>query len=161
MDKFARRYGNVRVLAILALACFVVPSSWGRLGETFDQVQGRYGLLVKVDNVTRPDCPQYFFQKDGMEIRVRFVNGKSAQEIFSASSSDMRNAAAEILSSNAEGSTWSSIAVGKSTEYIRADGKATAQYLRPKKSEHGDRPAVLQIQTLEFNRAFNPDGVQF
>jgi len=159
MNIVGHRCGRLLFLTILALVFLMAPNSWARLGETFGQVQSRYGILVKVDNVTRADYPQFFFQKDGMEIRVRFVNGKSAQEIFSASASNLQTAAAEILNSNTQGSTWSSTAIGKSTEYMRADGKATAQYIRPKKSE--DRVAVLQIQTIEFNRAFNPTGVEF
>jgi len=151
--------GQILVVGVFALALVVIPNSWARLGDTFDQVQSRYGLLVKVDNVTRADYPQYFFQKDGIEIRVRFVDGRSAQEIFSAAVPNLRTVAAQILNSNGQGSTWSSTAVGKSTEYMRADGKATAQYIRPKQSD--SRLAVLQIQTTEFNRAFNPTAVDF
>lgn len=33
-------------------------------------------------DMTRSDYPAYVFRKDGIEVRVRLYNGKSAQEIF-------------------------------------------------------------------------------
>ena len=158
MNNISHAFSKVSAV-VFVFILLLAPNSWARLGETFEQIQSRYGVLMKVDNVTRADYPQYFFQKDGIDIRVRFVNGKSAQEIFSAPVPNIQTVAAEILSSNAQGSTWSSTAIGKSTEYMRADGKATAQYIRSKRSP--DRIALLRVQTIEFNRAFNPRGVEF
>lgn len=153
----AKHFKALEIFTLVFLT--FIPASWARLGETFDQVQSRYGLLTKVDNVARADYPQYVFSNDGLEIRVRFVNGKSAQEIFTGTTDKLQTVAAQILNSNAQGSTWSSTAVGKTTEYLRAGGNATAQYTRPRLSNA--QSAVLRIQTTEFNRAFNPSGAAF
>lgn len=156
MNNIGHSCGRVLFQAIFALALLSSPNSWARLGETFDEIRARYGFVVRIDN---GDYPQYFFQKDGIEICVRFVNGKSAQEIFSAAVSNVQTVLPEVLNANAQGSTWASTTVGQSTAYMRADGKAIAQYIRPKKSE--GRLAMLQIQTTESKRVFNPNGLEF
>jgi len=68
--------------AVLPIFLFLVASSaFGRIGETLYECQTRYGTMIGTD-MTHPNYPAYVFQKDGIEIRVRLYNGKSAQEIF-------------------------------------------------------------------------------
>ena len=54
---------------------------------------------------------------------------------------------------------WSPLTVGHSTSYQRTDGVATAEYTRPSKTSND--PAVLVVQTSEFNQLFNAPSLGF
>lgn len=100
-----------------------------------------------------------------MEIRIRFVNGKSAQEYFSVSSGALTEPQLqEILSANAQGSQWQ-LQPGKKSEpsgvraelrkYTRTDGGASADYLKLPSS------STLAIETPAIQRAINEEGTGF
>lgn len=70
--------GTLLLLPTLALA---------RIGETLDQCQLRYGVMLRVnvgDGKFHPEYPQYCYQMGDIEIRVRLYNGVSAEEVFFA-----------------------------------------------------------------------------
>lgn len=67
---------------------YTVSGAFARLGETLDECQARYGVMIGTD-MSRSDYPAYVFRKDGIEIRVRLYNGKSAQEIFFGITSEL------------------------------------------------------------------------
>ena|SRR6266436_8578765 len=68
--------------APVLLALLLTSTVFARIGETLDECQTRYGVMIGTDMMARSDYPAYVFRKDGVEIRVRLYNGKSAQEIF-------------------------------------------------------------------------------
>jgi hypothetical protein len=143
--------------ALFVLGASAVTCS-ARLGETFDECQTRYGLLVKVDSGSRSDYPQFCFQKDGIEIRVRFLNSHSAQEVFTGLAGKMSDTSvADLLNANAQGSTWSAIDVGHAKTYTRQDAKATAHYIRSK----DPRRDTLTLETAEFTQIFKAPGTGF
>jgi hypothetical protein len=149
---------KIFVAALTVFSASAVTCS-ARLAETFEECQARYGLLVKVENGSRADYPQYCFQKDGIEIRIRFLNAHSGQEIFTGSAGAMSDLAiADILNANGQGSTWSSTTVGHARVYIRADNKAIAQYTRRK---DGRGHASLTLETTEFKQTFQAPGTGF
>src|SRR5437016_4433859 len=74
---------------LVPLILFLSASaSFGRIGETLDECQARYGAMIGTD-MSRSDYPAYAFRKDGVEIRVRLYNAKSAQEIFFGINSEL------------------------------------------------------------------------
>jgi hypothetical protein len=117
---------------LLALAS---PAS-ARIGETLDQCQLRYGVMVRVETGKRQDYPQYCFRKGTVEIRVRLYNGFSAQETFvplqgklSAGQID------EILESNSKAAT----------------SKEVIQEVRKDRERHSNHVVVT---TAEFQKVF-------
>ena len=134
-------------------------TSWARINETYDQIRARYGYAVHIDFQPQANYPLYIFEKDGVTIGVRFLDGKSAQEIYTGAGANTDFAAADVLAANAQGYAWSPLTVGRSSSYARADGAATAQYTRPSKTSND--PAVLVVQTSEFNQLFNAPGLGF
>ena len=146
---------SASVLAWLASA----TTSSARINETYDQIRARYGYAVHVDFQPQANYPLYIFEKDGLTIGVRFLDGKSAQEIYTTSGANTDFAAADVLAANAQGYSWSPLTVGQSTSYERADGAATAEYTSP--PEASNAPAVLVVQTSAFNQLFNSSDLGF
>lgn len=72
------------------LLLLFASTGFARIGETLDECQSRYGVMISTD-MTRPDYPAYVFRKDGIEVRVRLLNGKSAQEIFFGIGTEMKH----------------------------------------------------------------------
>jgi hypothetical protein len=71
----------LKTFVFLLLALFPITTASARIGETFGECQARYGVMIGTD-VTNPVYAACVFRKDGIEIRVRFYNGTSAQELF-------------------------------------------------------------------------------
>ena len=89
------------ILRAIFLLSVCLSPALARIGETLDQCQQRYGVMVRVESEFRPDYPQYVYQKGNVEIRVRLYNGLSAQEIFCALSGKLEDAQRqEIILSN-------------------------------------------------------------
>ena len=151
---------TLRCLGLICLGLLAsATSSQGRLNETFDEIRARYGYVDHIDYQPRADYPLYIFQKDGIAIGVRFIDGKSAQEIYTTSGPVADFGASDLLAANAQGSRWLELTVGKSESYQRADGRATAEYMRSSKTSKD--PAVLVIQTSQFNELVNAPGLGF
>jgi phosphoserine phosphatase len=75
-------------LVLSALALLLPSVCLARIGETLDEVTARYGPMQKIENATGKfysDYPQHCFTFQNILIRVRFLNGRSAQEIFYSS----------------------------------------------------------------------------
>ncbi|MEN3369964.1 MAG: hypothetical protein V7609_2107 [Verrucomicrobiota bacterium] len=131
----------MKKLLLLPLLVVMMVSSpaAARIGETFEECQQRYGILMRVDSQFHPDYPQYCFKLGEIEILVRFYNGRSAEEIFTRSDADGDLTAAqtdEIVRSNRE----------SSKEEIRWDLKKASRY-----------SDMLVITTLEFYKIFRKD----
>jgi hypothetical protein len=117
---------------LLALAS---PVS-ARIGETLDQCQLRYGVMVRVETGKRQDYPQYCFQKGTVEIRVRLYNGFSAQETFVPLQGKLSaGQIEEILKSNSKETT----------------GKEVIQEVRKDRETHSNHVVVT---TAEFQKVF-------
>jgi hypothetical protein len=127
-----------RLLLAGIFCASVTTSALARIGETLDECQLRYGVMVRVESKFRPDYPQYVYRKGDIEIRVRLYNAKSAQEIFSASNRELTyNERDEILRANRDSKTE-----------IVWDHKFFPDL-------HSD---VLIITTKEFHRIFKESG---
>ena len=144
-------------LIVLSLLASATPS-WARLNETFDQIRTRYGYAVHINFQPRADYPLYLFQKDGMTIGVRFVDGKSAQEVYKGSIATLGSVAADALNTNSQGYAWTPLTIRESTTYERSDGTAIAHY-RP--SRGTPNAAVFVLQTSEFTNLFGAPGNTF
>ena len=73
---------------LLLLLWFLPSIGMARIGETLDECIARYGQVEKLENATGKfysEYPQYCFGFQSVLIRVRFLNGRSAQEEFYSS----------------------------------------------------------------------------
>ena len=115
-----------------------------RIGETLDQCQQRYGVMMRVEIGKRQDYPQYVFQKGDVEIRVRLYNGVSAQESFRALKGSLTTGQiAEIEASNSR----------------EATGKEVVEDLHQHHDTHFES---LVITTTEFHKVIaEPHGSGF
>jgi hypothetical protein len=120
----------------LSLGTAIPSTVSARIGETLDQCQLRYGVMVRFETGKRQDYPQYCFQKGSVEIRVRLYNGFSAQETFLPLQGKLTaGQIAEIQKSNSQGAT----------------GKEVIQEVRKNRAAHSN---VVVITTTEFQRVF-------
>jgi hypothetical protein len=118
---------------------------------------------------SRPDFPQYCFRKGDVEIRVRFLNNISGQEVFYRAEGGplAESQISEMLAANKQGSTWGVSTPTRQAEdkehyaiawmMLRSDGSARAQYVRLA-SNHSD---VLTIETVAFLKAWDAKGGGF
>src|SRR5438270_4135276 len=70
---------------LLAAPMMISFPCQARIGETLEECQARYGILLRLevgDQSFHPEYPQYCFKLGEVNIRVRLYNGKSAQELF-------------------------------------------------------------------------------
>jgi hypothetical protein len=159
----------IRLLLILILAlCPFLPAD-GRLGETLEECKVRYGEVVWIERSSE-DYPQYCFRKGDIEIRVRLVNNRSGEEIFTAAYEHRMSQSQidEILAANSNGSTWqrspspSPEAQDKDKfsafwNLFRADRRAYGEYVV---YAHIPRD-VLTLESFEFYKAFHAPGSGF
>jgi hypothetical protein len=128
--------------AILAVAGILMTLSTtvsARVGETLDQCQLRYGVMVRFEPGKRQDYPQYVFQKGNVEIRVRLYNGFSAQETFRPLKGKLSaGQIEEIETSNSRDAT----------------GKDVIQEVRKNRETHSNS---VVITTAEFHKVFGQD----
>jgi hypothetical protein len=128
------------LIGVAAMGAGGTSTASARIGETLDQCQVRYGVMVRVESGVRQDYPQYCFQKGDVEIRVRLYNGASAQETFLALHGKLTAAQIdEITQSNSESVT------GKPVTMVR-------------KIPPGLRSKALIITTAEFHKVFYKDA---
>lgn len=70
----------------IILGAILLPNvCCARIGETLDECTARYGPVTKMENATGKffsDYPQHCFTFNHILIRIRFLNGRSAQEEF-------------------------------------------------------------------------------
>ncbi len=124
------------------LVILVMPLSTGfaRIGETFGECQTRYGVMIGTD-VTNPVYPACVFRKDGIEIRVRFYNATSAQEIFFGIESELtRPQTQEIEAGNlpAGGKAHSeTLYSGRDDKRLRGLGVKISQVDRETRQRYG------------------------
>jgi hypothetical protein len=111
-----------------------------RIGETFEECQQRYGILQRVDVQYHPEFPQNIFRHGDVEIRVRFHNGRSAQEIYSGADGKKLQRAQidEILAANRES---------------KVRTKWDIDYARSERSSD-----ILIITELEFDKVWRKDS---
>jgi len=100
---------------LLLLTFLVSRGCLARIGETLDECTARYGPMQKIDNAVGKfysDYPQHCFTFQNILIRIRFLNGKSAQEEFYSSVLlDDYAKAQEIRSSNSKKQTGIDVVV--------------------------------------------------
>lgn len=68
---------------LLPLTFLISRVCLARIGETLDECTARYGPMQKIDNAVGKfysDYPEHCFTFQNILIRIRFLNGKSAQE---------------------------------------------------------------------------------
>ncbi len=146
-------------VAMVFTFMFFSPIARGRLGETLDECQARYGELLRIESSFREDYPQYCFRKGDIEIRVRLLNGKSGQEIFFVAEGGniSQSQISEILTANSQGASWNDVPIESTDSYppiwkkLRSDGLAKACY----------SPPTLMLETFEFQKAWNAKGTGF
>jgi hypothetical protein len=112
-----------------------------RIGETLDECTARYGPMLKIENATGKffsDYPQHCFSFEGVLIRVRFLQGHSAQEEFYSSYSLSSEKRAEIVKNNSKRITGTDVVV--ENEYFGDGGKVTItskEFDKLIRAEHG------------------------
>jgi len=157
----------VKPLFFMIFLANVLPAL-GRLGETREQCDARYGNLVSVEKEFRPDFPQYCYAKNDVEIRVRFWQGKVGQIIIGSDHGMDNDTITEILKANAQGSAWQldPEETNKMRDpntyrtvffYRRADGLATATYYKMAAVSSD----TITIETVEFKKAFEAKASGF
>jgi hypothetical protein len=94
---------------ILPFLAVLVPGiSQARIGETLEECTARYGPMRQIENATGKfysDYPQHCFEIAGLSVRIRFYNGRSAQEEFTAFGSIPSKQIEEIRAGNSEKQT--------------------------------------------------------
>lgn len=108
----------MKLFPLILLACSA--SAFGRIGETPNQCQDRYGSSTG-------QAGQFtMYSKGHVTVAVLFIDGISAKEIFNteAGSQFSGDQISELLTANAEGSTWSKSL--HNDYYTRSDGEARA-----------------------------------
>ena len=140
-----------------------------RLGETVEECTARYGNVISIKSEGPPDFPQYCFRKGDVEIRVRFLNKISGQEIFYGAEDGQlsESEVSQILTANKQGSTWGAITPTRQAQdkehyavawmMLRSDGLARAQYV-VLASNHSN---VLTIETVAFLKAWDAKASGF
>jgi hypothetical protein len=149
------------LILILAL-CPFLPAA-GRLGETLEECKVRYGEVVSIERSSEA-YPQYCFRKGNIEIRVRLVNNRSGEEIFTAAYEHRMSQSQvdEILAANSNGSTWQRMPSKEdkykfSAFWSRADRQGYAQHNVYAQINRD----VLILETVEFYKAFQAPGSGF
>jgi hypothetical protein len=153
-----------KILACYCIIILLTGSAFARLGETLNECQTRYGVMIGTD-MSRPDYPAYVFRKDGVEIRVRLYDGKSAQEIFFGITAELSfeqmrqidganfspevKAHSEIYNPNIEADVKRLLSLGVKTIQIE-------QYKAAPQGINGEtgQGEVLSITTYEFRKIF-------
>jgi hypothetical protein len=129
----------MRIFLVCVVVVTLSTTVSARIGETLDQCQLRYGVMVRVETGKRQDYPQYCFQKGNVEIRVRLYNGFSAQEAFRSLQGKLTaGQIEEIEASNSQAAT----------------GKEVIQEVRKDHDTHSNHVVVT---TTEFHKVFGQD----
>jgi hypothetical protein len=129
----------MKTLVLLCAALLIPHLCSARIGETLDECQLRYGVMLRVESKFRPDYPQYVFKKGDIEIRVRLYNGLSAQEIFGAANRELTfNERREIERANEEVKGIETVSAHKYFSELHND--------------------ILAITTKEFHKVFGEAG---
>ncbi len=131
--------------AILGIWIVLSVSSWARLGETLDQLKGRYGMairqLVLPASTSVSGDDRFLFRKTGFEINVVVLQGVSAKEIFHKSNGEdlQPEEVQTLLAANAQAQIWKPLdavtwqradgaqAVLKSNKYLTVQTKASVE----------------------------------
>ena len=144
----------------LTLGLVVLASTaFARIGETLDECQTRYGVMIGTD-MTRSDYPAYVFRKDGIEIRVRLYDGKSAQEIFFGIGTEMKREQLVDIQSDTRGAYMHSGPASNDeiVQMLAALGvKVSRSHPIGINGEEGTS-WVLVLQTAEFDNIFPASG---
>jgi hypothetical protein len=120
----------------LPLVLFLCASpAFARIGETLEECQARYGVMIGTD-MTRSDYPAYVFRKEGIEVRVRLYNGKSAQEIFFGIGTEMKPAQIQQI---------------ESVNLSIPDAHARAETFSPLSDEHIKMLAALGVKVSQID----------
>jgi len=69
-------------ILILILVLVTVNQLYARLGETEEQIEGRYGKAVQTAPSNIESINEGVYEKNGYKIIVSFLNGKSCCEFF-------------------------------------------------------------------------------
>lgn len=83
-----RESPRVKTILVLLFLGVTADIGYARIGETLDECTARYGPMQKIENATGKfysEHPQYCFTFEGVLVRVRFLNNRSAQEDFYSS----------------------------------------------------------------------------
>ncbi len=128
------------VLGVAFLTIGIPHLSSARIGETLDECQLRYGVMVRVeigDGKFQPEYPQYCYKLGDVNIRVRLYNGRSSQEVFYVDDKLLtRQQQDEIRDSNSTRETG--VEVTWDHRYLDRDYKTD----------------MVSVATLEFDKVF-------
>lgn len=96
---------SFRIIAIISALCLSAQLCQARLGETQEECRARYGE----PKVMQYDLPYKLceYEKNGIEIQIRFIDGKAAYIQFIAPLSVLRlESAVELVTANSQGKAW-------------------------------------------------------
>jgi hypothetical protein len=108
----------VRSFPVLAVAAFIAalsaPNASAYLWETQAQIEKRYGLPVKITGY--PDRRAFTYAVEDLIIKVKFLDGVSAEETYSPSAGGVAFGDSEVrrlLKANGRGGKWRQQARGE------------------------------------------------
>jgi hypothetical protein len=153
------------IFACLAFAYVCLPgASFGRLGETEEQLERRYGrpFYQTTDRANMPlgGEKRLNYLKDNITVHVTLSRGRSVSEGYEFKTNDRRpmpidgdvlNTAEAILDANSEGHEWSRHPAPQSVNprilhvWQRSDGEASAVVWK-------NEPSMLELSDNEFMR---------
>ena len=99
------------MLAALSLIACCAGTAYGNLGETFSQIEARYGPAQETKSNAISGVTTGYYIHDGFGISVKFLEGKSQSENYIKEQKDeiSDSEIAAFLKANAMGSDWQSI----------------------------------------------------
>lgn len=159
---------HLHLLACVVYACLLSPAvCFGRLGETEDQLERRYGrpFYQTTDKSMMPPAGEkrLNYLKDDITVNVTLYQGRSVSEGYEFQDSDRRplpiegdvlDRAEAILEASSQGHNWNrhpapqKINPGILHVWQRSDGNASAVVWR-------NNPNMLEVSDSEFMQESN------
>ncbi len=127
----------IRVITIcFLLFCVAVSSSWARLGETKEQIEGRYGHSSVIPPYEQrmfhdsADWHHLRYSKDKYNIDVTFHGEVSVSESYSSPNDDFApEQIQQLLSINSQGHQWKQTIFSSQPEWDRDDGALAREFI--------------------------------
>jgi hypothetical protein len=107
--------------AVMTISVMTAPNMcFARIGETMDECQQRYGAVMSVVSGDRQDYPQFCYRMGEVNIRIRFYNGKSAQEIFNVDGRRLTDGERDLIrnGNTSSDAVWSAHSISENEDMI-------------------------------------------
>ena len=156
----------MKYLLPLLLLLVIEYSASARLGETETQIEARYGKPTEILTPLKDNLPRKVYEKNGMEIIVSYINGKSCSEDYSHQGGDnappiTSDEVAELLNKNSLDSDWilekGSIRSRLATWHLKS-GDAKAYYFGTDLALVTKECEKLQLEKDTFDKPISLKG---